>query len=173
MTGAKGVGGMKRDAPFKSFEEWQECVPAVMRRDTMWKLEVYRLALFAGDLAWFDAGKISATGQWRSLSDQLYRAVGSISANICEGYSRPTEKDQIRFYWYALGSARESRDWYFKSRHLLDEAVTHHRINLISNIIGLLVRFIKSADHSIVKEQQEPYDLTSTSDLLATIPYTV
>jgi four helix bundle protein len=50
------------------------------------------------------------------LSDQLYEAVGSVSANLAEGYSRGTGKDRARFYEYALGSARESRDWYFKAR---------------------------------------------------------
>ncbi|MFQ5594528.1 MAG: four helix bundle protein, partial [Anaerolineae bacterium] len=52
--------------------------------------------------------------QTLGLSDQLYRALVSISSNIAEGYSRGTGKGRAQFYEYALGSARESRDWYFK-----------------------------------------------------------
>ncbi len=49
-------------------------------------------------------------------ADSLWKmTVGSIRANIAEGYSRGTGKDRARFYEYALGSARESRDWYFIS----------------------------------------------------------
>ena len=46
------------------------------------------------------------------LSDRLHRALGSISANLAGGYSRGTDGDRARFYEYARGSARESRDWY-------------------------------------------------------------
>ncbi|MFN8404533.1 MAG: four helix bundle protein [Anaerolineales bacterium] len=38
-----------------------------------------------------------------------YEAVGSVGANISEGYSRSSGKDRARFYEYALGPARESR----------------------------------------------------------------
>jgi len=38
------------------------------------------------------------------LSDQLYRSLGSISANLAEGYSRGTGKDRAHFYEYALSS---------------------------------------------------------------------
>jgi len=51
----------------------------------------------------------------------LYRAVGSIKANIAEGYSHRSGKDQARFYEYSLGSARESRGWYYDARHILGE----------------------------------------------------
>ena len=43
------------------------------------------------------------------VADQLFRAVGSVHANISEGYSRQSGKDQARFYEYALGSDREAR----------------------------------------------------------------
>jgi four helix bundle protein len=76
------------------------------------------------------------------LSDQLYRAVGSISANVAEGYSRGTGKDRARFYEYVLGSAQESRDWYFKSRHIIGESVTEHRLQLLTEVIRLLLTMV-------------------------------
>ena len=59
---------------------------------------------------------ITEDSRTRSLSDQLYRSVGSVSASIAEGYSKGAGKDGARFYEYALGPAREARDWYFKAR---------------------------------------------------------
>src|SRR3989442_10634912 len=105
------------------YKEWLKTVPAEITADSLWKVEVYRLSLFAADLAWQDATKLTRDRRTRSLSDQLYRAVGSISSNVGEGYSRGTGRDRARFYEYALGSAREGRDWYYKSRHVLGESV--------------------------------------------------
>ena len=58
---------------------------------------------------WKDVTKLMEDRRTLGLSDQLYRALGSISANLAEGYSRGTGKDRERFYEYSLGSARESR----------------------------------------------------------------
>lgn len=91
------------------YEEWLEEVPDAICDDALWRMQVYRLALFSADLARRDTCKLVEHPQMRSLSDQLYRAVGSISANISEGYSRASRRDQARFYEYALGSAREAR----------------------------------------------------------------
>jgi len=68
--------------------------------------------------------------------------LGSISANLAEGYSRGTGRDRARFYEYALGSVRESRDWYFKARHALGETVFHHRLQLLTRVIQLILTMI-------------------------------
>ena len=94
------------------YEEWEEAVPEEIKADSLWKMAAYRMALFAADLGWSDAGRLLKDRRTLGVSDQLYRALGSISANLAEGYSRGTGKDRARFYEYALGSARESRDWY-------------------------------------------------------------
>src|SRR5436305_7258262 len=101
------------------YGEWAKTVPEAITSDMLWKLQAYRLALFAADLGWSDVTKLIGDKRTVALSDQLYRALGSISANIAEGYSRESNKDMARYYEYALGSARESRDWYYKARHIL------------------------------------------------------
>lgn len=106
--------------------EWQASVPDEIKGDSLWRLEVYRLALFVSDISWQDALTLNKTPLARNIADQLYRAVCSISANIAEGYSRSTGKDRARFLEYSLGSAREARDWYFKSHHTLKEEVIKH-----------------------------------------------
>jgi four helix bundle protein len=102
----------------------------------------YRKALFLSDLTWSDVTKLVADRRTISLGDQLCRAVGSIGANLAEGYSRGSAKDRIRFFEYSLGSAREARDWYFKGRHVLGIEVFDHRGDLLQDIIRLLLTII-------------------------------
>lgn len=152
-----------------SYQEWLAEVPVEITDDPLWKMEVYRLGLFLGALAWHDALKLSLQPPTRALSDQLYRAAGSVSANTCEGYSRASSKDQARFYEYALGSARETRDWYFKSRHVLGSEVTAHRLQLAAQIIRNLLRMVPKVRDSSIAEEKATYD-TTLNDLLIDIP---
>jgi four helix bundle protein len=94
----------------RCFEDWLRTVPDAFKKDALWRHQVYRLALYLSDISWQDVSRLHTDYRTRSLADQLYRSLGSISANIAEGYSRSSNRDQIRFYEYALGSARESRD---------------------------------------------------------------
>jgi hypothetical protein len=93
----------------------------------------------------------------------LYRSLGSISANLAEGYSRGTGKDRARFYEYALGSARESRDWYFKARHILGDTIAQHRMQLLSEIIRLVLTMIpQQRSYSMVQEEWAHYGTSQT-----------
>src|SRR5205814_1488366 len=110
--------------------------------DPLWKMEAYRLSSFAADIGWHDVSKLMRDKRTLDLSDQLYRAVGSIGANVSEGFSRGTGKDRARFYEYALGSARESRGWYWQGRHILSEPVTEHRLRFLTQIVRLLLTMV-------------------------------
>jgi four helix bundle protein len=153
-----------------NYQEWLADVPKEIKDDPLWTMEVYRLGLFLGDLTWYDALKLSLKPPTRALSDQLYRAAGSVSANTCEGYSRASGKDQARFYEYALGSARETHDWYSKSRHVLGPEVTQHRLKLAAQIIRNLLRIVPKVRGSSIAEEKATYDTTIISDLLTDIP---
>ena len=83
-----------------------ETVPQEFKGDPLWRMEVYRLSVFAADLAWPDVTRLIQDQRTISLADQLYRAAGSTGANIAEGYGRQSGKDQARYCEYALGSAR-------------------------------------------------------------------
>ncbi len=147
-----------------NYEQWQQDIPAEISNDALWRMQVYRMALFLTDIAWIDATKLMQDKRTIRLSDQLYRAVGSISANIAEGYSRSSGKDQVRFYEYALGSARESRDWYYKSRYILSEKVTAHRIDWLAQIIRLLLtiipmqRYTKLAENTVLYKINQQFE---------------
>jgi four helix bundle protein len=153
-----------------NYEEWLAEVPPAITNDTLWRTEVYRQSLFLGDLSWHDIRKLVKDRSMIALSNQLYKATGSISANISEGYSRASGKDQARFYEYALGSARESRDWYFKSRYVLGAVVTHHRINSLAKIIRQLLIMIPKYRGKYIKEEEILYETKSVSELLQNVP---
>jgi four helix bundle protein len=114
--------------------------------------------MFLADISWKDAKKLSTDNCARSLSDQLYRSVGSISANIEEGYSKQSAKDRARFYEYALGSARESRGWYYKGRHVLGDAVAEHRMDVSTQIIRLLIKMVPDQRGYGIKEETPKYN---------------
>src|SRR5574341_1553386 len=124
------------------YSEWEPTVPQAIRNDSLWKMAAYRLAVFANDLGWHDVTKLPKDRRTMDLSGQLYRALGSISANLAEGYSRGTGRDRARFYEYSLGSAREGRDWYYKGRFILRDVVADHRIALSTQIIRLLLKMV-------------------------------
>ncbi|MGE0820872.1 MAG: four helix bundle protein [Candidatus Binatia bacterium] len=140
------------------YNEWEITVPDTIKTDALWQVSAYRLALFLADLSWQDVSHLMHDRRTSSLSDQLYRAVGSIGANIAEGYSRGTGRDRARFYEYALGSARESRDWYFKGRHVLGDAAFQHRLQLFTEIIRLLLTMIPQQRSYTVREDNAEYE---------------
>ena len=139
------------------YETWVKNVPQEIIKDSLWKIEAYRLALFVADLGWSDVSKLRQDKRTVSQSDQLYRSMGSISANLAEGYSRGTGRDRARFYEYSQGSAREARDWYYKERHILGEDVTEERLDLITQIIRLLPRMVPDQPGRGIRENGTIY----------------
>lgn len=153
-----------------NYDDWMKSAPTELATDVLWTVKAYRYALFASDLSWFDVTKLMQDKRTLDLSSQLYRAAGSISANIAEGYSRSTGKDRARFYEYALGSARESRDWYYKARHVLGESVAQHRSSFLTEIIRLLIAMIPQQRQSgSIRDERVNYDIDSGS-LLNEVP---
>lgn len=150
-----------------NYQEWENAVPPELKADSVWKSKAYRLALFLADLAWHDSTKLAADKRTVSLADQLYRAVGAISADIEEGYSRGTGRDRARFYEYALGSARESRGWYFKGRHVLGTPVSDHRTGYLTEIICLLLAMVPGQRGQVLHEGHIPYTTTKDPNGLA------
>ena len=153
----------------ETFNEWLSTVPESITADPLWKMKVYRLALFLGDLGWHDVSKLMTDRRTVSLADQLFRAVGSVGANIAEGYSRQSGKDRTRFYEYALGSARESRHWYYQGRYVLSERVTEHRTQILAEISRLSLTIIPQDRTRNLAEEQSNYE-TFHSDLLDALP---
>lgn len=140
-----------------NYTDWLKNAPSTLKEDSLWKMEAYRLALFSADFAWQDVTRLMRDRRCLDVASQLYSAIGSIGANLSEGYSRGSAKDRARFYEYALGSARESRTWYFGARHVLGEEVTHHRMEFLSHIIRLLLTMVPEQRGSALHEESPEY----------------
>ncbi len=104
---------------WSSFEEWMAQVPESMRNDPLWGFQVYPKALFLSDLVWEDTTNTARDPRGSSIARQLVRSAGSICANIEEGHGRGFGRDNAYFQRVALGSARETRGWYYRGRRFL------------------------------------------------------
>lgn len=145
------------------YGEWEQTVPETIRADSLWRMKAYRLSLFLADMGWSDVTRLLRDRRTTGLADQLYRAAGSIGANLAEGYSRWTGSDRARFYEYALGSTREASDWYYKARHVLGEALVLDRLQLLAEIVRLLLTMIPQQRARVLREDGIAYlpDLAS------------
>lgn len=122
-----------------NYELWDQSIPA--------------------DIGWQDVTKLMQDRRTVELSDQLYRAFGSVSANISEGYSRGSRTDRAWFYEYARGSARESRDWYYKGTYVLSGDVLKHRLSVLTQIIRLLLKMVPQQRGRTMHETGMTYEL--------------
>jgi four helix bundle protein len=146
-----------------NYEDWLKSVPEELTKDPLWRMEVYRLSVFAADVAWHGVSRLVKDRRTISMADQLSRAVGSVSANVAEGYGRQSGKDQARFYEYSLGSAREARTWYYQARHVLTGTVSDHRLKLMTQIIRLLLTIIPAERGAMLAEEPEPFRVTAAA----------
>ena len=127
-----------------TMEEWELTVHPGVRGDALWKRQDCRLASYVADTAWPDVEALAKHPAMQEVCAQLYEAVGSISAHISEGYSRGSTADRVRFYEYALGSARESRDWYRRGQPILGPDRVTERCDLLTSVTRLLLVVIPS-----------------------------
>lgn len=122
-----------------TFETWTTDPRNASTRDPVWRLPAYRLAAYALHLAWSDVDRLLEAPATVPIASQLYRALGSIAANIAEGYSRSSGRDRVRLYEYALGSARESVVWYRAAEPVLGAEHVRRREEVLQRILRLLL----------------------------------
>ena len=122
-----------------NYEEWEKTVPDAVKNDPVWQFYAHRKALYIYDLMWDDCGQLLHDPRGRAVAEQITRSIGSISANIEEGYGRGYGKDRNYFLRVAVGSARESKGWYFRARRLISPDALKSRLILCDDIISLLV----------------------------------
>ena len=86
----------------KGFAEWEATLPASVKRDPIWRTPAYRFGLWLSDFVKADATALRANRNMRNDADQLLRAVGAISSNLSEGYSRSTGPATV--IWWVRGA---------------------------------------------------------------------
>ena len=83
-----------------------------------------------------------------SLADQLLRSIGSISANISEGFNRRSTKHYISYLDNSIGTTNEAENWYYKveGAQWLKKDVVKERVEILSEIRQMLFGLIKSLE---------------------------
>ena len=122
-----------------TYEEWESSVYERVKREPVWKFFAYRKALFLYELVWQDCQNMVHDPRGKAISQQIIRSAGSISADIEEGHGRGYGKQRNWFLSVAIGSARETKGWYWRARHLFPEELIDGRMALLDEIISLLV----------------------------------
>ncbi len=112
------------------------------KRDPLQRMRAYRLACELVRESWEDADRLAQHRTMGKVSSQLYAAVGSIVANLGEGYAHSSGKDRARIFEYALGSARESIAWFRSAEPVLGSDVVAKRIEKLDEIRRLLMAII-------------------------------
>ena len=63
-----------------NYEEWETSVPDEITNDSLWKMEAYRLGLFAADVGWYDVTivdlRINETLQIGAVKNSAYQIWG-------------------------------------------------------------------------------------------------
>ena len=114
--------------------------------DKLDEIGFYQLSMSLWDECWDDASILMKDSRGKEISNQLIRAVGSISANIEEGYGRGYGKEYPQFLRISRGSAREARGWHKRSNKLLDTITLDAREKKLSSIIAMLSKSIQTLE---------------------------
>jgi four helix bundle protein len=126
-------------------------------------MRVYQLAKELLEPSFADAEVLRAHPITVEIAAQLYTAVGSIAANIREGYYRSSGKDRARIFEYALGSAGESEEWYGAGRPVLGSERTECQVNTLREIQRMLKAIIPRERNRLIRPHRHPSKCTSVS----------
>jgi len=96
--------------PPLDFPAYEAAPPESYAGDPIWRTRMFRMASYLGSRCATDVARLGSRISLQ-VAHQFVRAVASVAANISEGYSRGATADRVRFYTYALGSAREALAW--------------------------------------------------------------
>jgi len=136
--------GVTNDSDDAALLAWEARQHTAITGDPLRRLNCYREALFLLEQVREDVKELGPPNLHSAAKEQLLTSVGSIAANIAEGYGRPSTVDRVRFFSYALGSVREAIAWYQTLRPSAEHAGVDDRIDRLARIrrmlLGLLTR---------------------------------
>ena len=119
--------------------------------DPLLRMRVYRLALELIKESWDDAQKLTHDRTTEKVAGQLYAAIGSIAANLGEGYAHSSGKDRARIFEYALGSARESIAWYRSAEPVLGGDIVVARVGKLDEIRRMLMAIVPRERNRLIR----------------------
>jgi len=96
---------------------------------------------------WKDIQQLSKNLANRIIIDQILRSVGSISANIAEGFNARSTRQYISFLDIAKRATAESENWFYKLKDLgLLGQIIDKRISECIEISKMLSGLMKSLE---------------------------
>lgn len=119
--------------------------------DRLKSLRFYNLSIEAWKDYWIDSEILLKDLRGKEIARQLVRSIGSIVANIEEGYGRGFKKELSLFLKYARGSARESKGWYERSDYFFSKELIQIRTERFDAIIGMITKTIITLDNKTNK----------------------
>jgi four helix bundle protein len=122
------------------FAHWEATPPPELFGDAIWRLPAFRISRFLAHQVRSDVATISQASP--QIAEQLQRSIDSIGINISEGYGRLHGRERARFYEFALGSAREAREWYARVATVLPAGIALGRARLLTRAIRILTAAI-------------------------------
>jgi four helix bundle protein len=123
----------------EEFRTWESRATEGQRGDPVWRFHGYRVALFMLDRVGRDVSTSKVRRAFPFQTDQLLRAVGSISANVAEGLGRQSAAERARFFGIALGSLRESETWYHAIAAEFPSELVELRLEQLTELRKLLI----------------------------------
>jgi len=121
-----------------SYEEWLLTVDKMVTRWSMWRLEVYRLSMYLGELAFLDLDRILAQQPAFEGGDFILQA-SKIGAKIAFGHGPGFRTIQLEGFNEALESAWAARQWYEVVSDWLGVERTRHRLQIIDIVTNNLL----------------------------------
>jgi four helix bundle protein len=132
----------------------QDSIPPISefnKGDPLQRMRVYRLACEMISESWDDAEKLTHHRTMEKVAAQLYAAIGSIAANLSEGYAHSSGKDRARIFEYALGSTRESIAWFRSATPVLGADLVAARVAKLDEIRRMLLAIIPRERNRLIR----------------------
>ena len=125
------------------------------RDDPLSRMAAVTLARELVAVAWEDAEKLASNTITEKIAGQLYASLGSILANLGEGYSRSSGRDRAKIFEYALGSVRESMMWYRTATKVLGQKLVDDRLVKLEQIRRLLLAIIPRERTKLIRPKTD------------------
>jgi len=122
--------------------------------DPLFKMQAVQITRGLLPDCWDDADKLAHNELTKNIAGQLYAAMGSILANLGEGYSRSSGRDRAKMFEYALGSVRESMMWYRTSVRILGQETVDKRLDKLEQVRRLLLATIPRERGLIIRPRR-------------------
>jgi four helix bundle protein len=124
--------------------------------DPLNRMAVVRFARHLVKVSWDNVQTLKTDSATQKIAGQLYESVGSIAANIAEGYSKGSGRDRARSYEYALGSARETVEWYNSAMPVLGAETVNARLDILGHVQRLLLSIIPKERERTIRRIVSP-----------------